>query len=111
MTDIPLRFVENVLSWEDDAVYEEGRQYRRDLAPGSASWIGGGDGNPNAALDFTCPCGCGSVHVISVSVGEKKPHHWLWNGNIEKPTLTPSIQCLTPCRWHGFLTDGVFKQC
>lgn len=29
---------------------------------------------------------------------------WLWNGNKECPTITPSINVVG--RWHGFLTDG-----
>ena len=29
---------------------------------------------------------------------------WTWNGNREKPTLSPSINC-HGC-WHGFITDG-----
>lgn len=29
---------------------------------------------------------------------------WQWNGDQEKPTLTPSINCYG-C-WHGFITNG-----
>lgn len=37
--------------------------------------------------------------------------YWNWNGNIENPTLTPSILHWgngrkTPATWHGYLTDG-----
>ena len=34
---------------------------------------------------------------------------WVWDGNVEAPTLTPSLYL--PGVWHGYLTDGVFKSC
>lgn len=33
---------------------------------------------------------------------------WHWDGNAEAPTLTPSINCVGGCGWHGSLTKGVF---
>jgi hypothetical protein len=32
---------------------------------------------------------------------------WAWDGNFDKPTLTPSINC-AGC-WHGFIEGGVFN--
>jgi hypothetical protein len=32
---------------------------------------------------------------------------WAWDGNIDKPTLSPSINC-QGC-WHGFVEAGVFN--
>lgn len=61
---------------------------------------------------FCCPCGCGTVVSLPIgtnSLDKRKP--WGWNGNKEKPTLTPSILFLSGCKWHGFLTDGVFRSC
>lgn len=29
-----------------------------------------------------------------------------WNGNMEAPTLVPSIGCDHRCGWHGHLTNG-----
>lgn len=63
-----------------------------------------------------CPCGCGAEGGISF-VGEcygtreasKGRPLWDWNGDEDKPTLIPSIQRTSGCKWHGFLTDGVFK--
>ncbi len=66
-------------------------------------------------LAFVCP-GCiamvggTGLHMLAVNTTVKSPS-WDWNGNLEKPTLTPSI--LTGkgsdkiC--HSFLTSGVFK--
>lgn len=45
-------------------------------------------------LVFWCP-GCGEAHQITVEGG---PHHWSFNGNVERPTFSPSI-----------LVDGVEK--
>jgi hypothetical protein len=42
---------------------------------------------------------------------------WGWDGNLDCPTLTPSINCIAEkygnltsgCGWHGFITKGVIK--
>lgn len=35
---------------------------------------------------------------------------WTWDGNVDAPTLSPSINCQTDgCGWHGFIEGGVFK--
>lgn len=36
-------------------------------------------------------------------------HSWQWDGNEEKPTLTPSVHCIG--RWHGFITAGRMVSC
>jgi hypothetical protein len=109
MGNIPIVWQAKAVMGFDDAVWHENRQYRRDLPPGAAHWIGSLT-NDHAVLDFTCPCGCGVVHAVSVCRGTKTERSWLWDGDIENPTLTPSIQCLSPCGWHGYLTAGEFKQ-
>ena len=67
---------------------------------------------------FNCPCGCGEIHSASFDscppdmkgVGPR----WHWDGDREKPTLTPSL-VLNPkdggYHWHGFLKAGVFEEC
>lgn len=37
---------------------------------------------------FECP-GCGCAHWFSVS-GDGRPH-WQWNGDLDRPTVMPSI--------------------
>ena len=86
-----------------------GARFRKDLPPGSAMWCRGLDGKI-ACLHFTCPCGCGEFGSVPVAPGYGG-HMWNWNGNETEPTLTPSIQKLGACRWHGYLTDGEFKTC
>ena len=59
-----------------------------------------------------CPCGCGSMmHLPIYAAGDAKPapNAWLWDGNRERPTLSPSIRDLSGCRFHGFLQAGVWS--
>lgn len=70
------------------------------------------------ALMFVCP-GCqgdegkgSGIHVLPVQYADGRPS-WTWNGDLEKPTLEPSIMT----RWgldgknvcHSFLRNGVFE--
>lgn len=48
---------------------------------------------------FMCPCGCGQIRTVPTK-------RWNWDGNEDSPTLSPSIQVLNECKWHGFLTNG-----
>lgn len=84
--------------------------YSQASEPGDFWWTG----NPPMRLTFKCPCGCGANLGVAVAAdpADRGGNHpiWQWNGDLEKPTVTPSIQYLDGCRWHGFLTDGVFKQ-
>ncbi|MDN4633860.1 DUF6527 family protein [Sphingomonas sp. PvP056] len=40
-------------------------------------------------LAFRCP-GCGEPHVCTIKEGLGRPA-WGWNGNLDRPTLTPSV--------------------
>lgn len=72
---------------------------------------------PNGGILFGCPCGCGEMKTVSFR-SERRPV-WQWDGNRERPTLTPSINILqfddagaqVGEHWHGFLTAGEFKSC
>lgn len=59
-------------------------------------------------LMFICPCGCGITAGITVK--PVAPQGWDWNGDMDKPTTSPSI-LINQGHWHGYLTDGVFKSC
>ncbi len=37
------------------------------------------------------------------------PDGWTWDGNQERPTLSPSIHCVD--HWHGYLRAGRFESC
>ena len=100
--------------WNDDVNTVEGhlddlaKWTRPDLAPGSACWVNNLAGD-RAILRFVCPCGCGGLGTVPILPGYGA--QWQWDGNTEKPTLTPSILRLSDCHWHGYLTNGVFVQC
>ena len=72
---------------------------------------------PDAGILFGCPCGCGEMKSVSFR-SERRPL-WQWDGNREKPTLTPSINILQLDdagnrigeHWHGWLTAGEFLSC
>lgn len=70
---------------------------------------------------FVCPNGkrC-SVLIGPSPVGREHPDAlciWGWDGNLERPTLTPSLNCVAEkggkptggCGWHGFITAGVMR--
>ena len=65
------------------------------------------------ALMFCCP-GCAErggdgIHMLPVNSAVKTPS-WVWDGNLDAPTLSPSILTRTDdtvC--HSFLRAGVFE--
>lgn len=65
-------------------------------------------------LVMACP-GCGRVSAMSV--GNPKPAKgpsWLLAGDATKPetvTLSPSINCVGCCGWHGWLRAGIYESC
>lgn len=81
------------------------------------------EGYPGATAHilFVCPnqkrCSVllGPVHVPRPEDG--KLNVWGWDGNLDRPTITPSINCIAEkdgkptggCGWHGFITSGVIK--
>jgi hypothetical protein len=64
-------------------------------------------------LLLACP-GCGHVGGMHFGPAEKPKTgpSWAITGNvseIETVTLSPSINCIGCCGWHGYLTRGVFN--
>lgn len=65
-------------------------------------------------LGYWCQ-GCECVHTVNV-VDDCRPT-WAWNGDVAKPTLSPSIRTFWPARLdqaestrcHHFLRDGVIE--
>lgn len=67
------------------------------------------------ALMFCCPgCGGSGLHMLPVNSAVTSRPKWTWNGDLEKPTLEPSI--LT--KWgppdnvricHSYLREGVLE--
>lgn len=53
---------------------------------------------------FHCP-GCGHSHRLTVN-GRRNSNDasWVWNGSLDKPTFTPSLNVVGYC--HSIITDG-----
>mgnify|MGYP003386221911 CR=1 FL=1 len=78
-------------------------------------------GESHEAYTFYCP-GCEHTHIYYVKWGERSKQQsptWNFNGNMERPTFTPSL--LNKCDWgafkenpqicHLFLTNGILEFC
>jgi hypothetical protein len=67
---------------------------------------------PFAGLFFVCPCGCGDVRGLPFRNGpaawDGEPS-WTWDGDEERPTLSPSILRTDGCKWHGYLKSGIWS--
>lgn len=69
-----------------------------------------------AGMLYQCPCGCGAIHGANFKGYGGGYAEWDWDGNRDKPTLSPSLG-LWPkddkgnYHWHGFLKAGVFEEC
>lgn len=67
-------------------------------------------------LTYKCP-GCGFLHLINLDPSTGKPC-WTFNGDMEKPTLSPSINSWSTKqdgtvhrRCHHFVKDGKIQFC
>lgn len=103
MTGVPIVFVNDI------TLGGKNPSKRLDLAPGSAEFLCAENSKPTN-LHFICPCGCGERDAIPIDTAPSE-YAWHWNGDMERPTLTPSLQRTGGCNWHGYLTDGVFVPC
>lgn len=74
-----------------------------------------------ARILFVCPKGkrCGLLlgPVFVPRPTEDACNIWGWDGNLECPSITPSINCVVEkdgkptglCGWHGFIKSGTMK--
>ena len=83
---------------------------KRPVAPGEYNLVEKGPGLGYSGMWFSCPCGCMDVGFIAFGKGDREAgvHAWEWDGNEVKPTLRPSLQKSSDCRWHGWLMEGKF---
>lgn len=65
-------------------------------------------------LYYLCP-NCGTLGTTPYCTGGKEDKRWLWDGNEDCPTLTPSIKVIEHadknCKWHGYLKKGQWTFC
>lgn len=77
--------------------------------PGDFTFIAGAEPD-RLMFAASCPCGCGEHFGIYVRYEPGAPHRplvWDWDGDRERPTLSPSIQRqMCACLWHGWMRAG-----
>lgn len=110
------------------AIFYEGEDFVSKAPAGAFRWTGlyGVDEDGPYGMNFKCPCGCGAVHGAGLTTrpkdwNEGKDTRWQWDGNKEKPTLSPSLGLHRSrdgqtvgaygYHWHGFLRAGIFEEC
>lgn len=82
------------------------------LAPDEFGYIIGSiDLNPTSEIrEIALPCRggkyAGCVLRIRRGAADEATGRWGWDGNMEEPTLTPSIACDRRCGWHGTVVKG-----
>jgi hypothetical protein len=70
------------------------------------------DGKRRGYLTYMCPCGCGdpgTLPIVYPPNTARDTHTWGWDGNMERPTLDPSIRRTVKCKFHGWLRVGVWS--
>lgn len=58
------------------------------------------------SIVFPCRGGKYAHCMVNVTHGDAVHPTWHWNGNIQEPTLSPSIGCDARCGWHGHIING-----
>lgn len=107
---VPITFDHAVTLFEGDGVtHDEKGLVNTKVAPGAAWWTRNGEDHI-AVLMYACPCGCSHVDCLPVLPGYSNTF-WHWDQNETQPTLTPSVLRMSGCKWHGYLTRGVWTQC
>ena len=75
----------------------------------------GGSGFTAPGIDtiqFFCRGGKNRICSVALTLGPQiesdanKVRRWHWDGNMEAPTLSPSIGCDAKCGWHGHIVAG-----
>ncbi|NOS70057.1 MAG: hypothetical protein HOP33_09010 [Verrucomicrobia bacterium] len=95
-----ITFVESVFEGMND-------EFKNPTLPdGAAQWSRNEEGVLQGLI-YICPCGCKEVSSVPVAPALQG---WGFNGHLEQPTLTPSIFKKGGCKWHGYLTDGEWRQ-
>lgn len=93
-----------------------------ELQAGDFFYVRNPDTRAVVGMILPCPCGCGRIEGLSFS--DKPPKRkgdstWQWDGNIDEPTLTPSLglgvrhqweggKRVRKFHWHGYLNRGRF---
>jgi hypothetical protein len=91
----------------------EPESFKRGGLPGAYTFVHR-DGK-KVGIVHGCPCGCGIRSVCWFEGSGSGRAEWKVTGEWPKVTLAPSIGIHGPngekYHWHGYLTDGVFREC
>lgn len=104
-------------------VRDERHEWPQDSPSGLFDIGNGVEGYPGSTghILFICPNGKRCCVLLGPTFvprpAEDKFNVWGWDGNRERPTITPSINCIAEkdgkptggCGWHGFITNGVMQ--
>lgn len=94
-----------IIDLQDDAAYSAAY---REAQPGDFEVVTQPTGQRR--FWFKCPGKCGQIAPIALRpVVDGSPQSWEFDGDMEAPTLLPSINHVG-C-WHGWLTHGEFVSC
>ena len=86
-----------------------------EVMPGDFAWdfdseeTGGSRKSESAHIYICLPCDRHMSCIKIVRGNSNAERVWGWDGNEDKPTLTPSI--LLPGQWHGWLRAGRLCSC
>lgn len=61
-----------------------------------------------AGMVYICPCGCKAQGALDFKPARSPS--WKWDGNIDEPTLYPSVHHIIAgvTHWHGWLKKGMW---
>lgn len=71
-------------------------------------WTSTDEARQGAQLWMWCP-GCDQAHAVEVEQGA--PPRWEWDGDLESPTISPSILCHNEQHCHSFVRAGRWEFC
>lgn len=81
-----------------------------DCTASTGSFYIGTDQNGQRQMWFCLPDGnVGCINLRPIVPPNPEHPSWEWDGNEEKPTLTPSVHL--PGRWHGWFRAGRMESC
>ena len=81
---------------------------------GDFSYLHGDKGEEMILMILPCDDPKQPPRGVNISTKPQHPHCWKWDGNVQKPTLTPSLLAIGQNNeqlWHGYLRAGRFVSC
>jgi hypothetical protein len=69
------------------------------------------DGVTGEYLLYGCPLQKRSMCGVPLKPLANPPYNtgWTFDGNRDAPTLSPSVNCVGGCKWHGWIRAGTWS--